>query len=49
MILEKKKRLFRDEESELKNAESDKLKALVRARCMARKQASLLVATNEVQ
>lgn len=49
MILEKKNKLVREEESELKNAESDSLEALARARCEERKQASLLVATNEVQ
>lgn len=49
MILEKKNKLVREEESELKNAESDSLEGPVRARCKARKQASLLVATNEVQ
>jgi hypothetical protein len=49
MILEKKNKLFREEESELKNVESDSLEGLARARCEAGKQASLLVATNEVQ
>jgi hypothetical protein len=48
MILEKKMRSVREEESELKNAESDGLEGLVKARCEAKKQASLLVATNEV-
>ncbi len=49
MILEKKKRMVREEESELKSAESDSLEGLVRERYEARKQASILVATNEVQ
>lgn len=49
MILEKKNKLVREEESELKNAESDSLEGLVRAQYTARKQVSLLVATNEVQ
>lgn len=49
MILEKKNKLVREEESELKNAESDSLEGLVGVRYTARKQASLLVATNEAQ